>query len=405
MAIDKSLRQHYAFGGTGGSTGHGGHNGGGGGRPTMADIAGPTTADIAGPTPSGISPQQSIAMTGNTSLAGNTPEQAQASVDRDNASKDRGTSLHGGETVEEAIRKADIKNMIKSQQEEKFGVTADPTKFGETVEGPDLRTQKEKDEDIERATDWDKVKKLSKKGYNFTEIQNAMEKGLLTKADPQSMKTNLFSRGINSLRNLIPETRLEKNLLGDLKKSFAPTEKSGFWSGIGKLLSWVAPMLIPALLPAKLVPVYKTANTLNTLRKFANKVTDKDIMASLTTKFSTTKNKTKTKKSTTSSTISEDPFGNGKGNGHAKEKPPIKNVVQESVQEFLPQQTDMMKKHSQLQGVIESGSYQGKQLTAEQLQMLQQKSLSIQKLIEQYLVPVAHGGLIDSPLMGRSRDI
>ena len=43
------------------------------------------------------------------------------------------------ETLEEQ-RKLDLKQMIKSQQEEKYGPLADPTKFGEIVEGPDKRT-------------------------------------------------------------------------------------------------------------------------------------------------------------------------------------------------------------------------------------------------------------------------
>jgi hypothetical protein len=128
------------------------------------------------------------------------------------------------ETLEEQ-RQLDIQQMIAKQQEEKYGPLADPTKFGETVEGPDLRTEKEKGEDWERAQDWDKVKDLSKKGYDFKEIQDAMEKGLLTKADPQSMKTNLLGRGLRSLRNIMPGTGLERSLLSNLTKNvFSPTE-------------------------------------------------------------------------------------------------------------------------------------------------------------------------------------
>ena len=136
---------------------------------------------------------------------------------------------------EEAAKKADIKNMIKSQQEEKYGDTADPTKFGETIpdidrvmsipEGERTIEDKLKIEDWEKAQDYDKVKDLSKKGHSFEDIQKAMDKGLLTKADPQSMQTNLLSRGI---RNIIPETGLERSLLGGLKKSFVPTDGGMF---------------------------------------------------------------------------------------------------------------------------------------------------------------------------------
>ena len=134
---------------------------------------------------------------------------------------------------EEETKKFAIQEDIRRRQEEKYDFPVDPTKFGETVERPDLRTEKETIEDWERSQDWDKVKDLSKKGifkkgYSSKEIQDAMEKGLLTKTDPRSMQSNLFQRGISSLRNIIPRTGLERSLLGGLKKSFAPTEGGQF---------------------------------------------------------------------------------------------------------------------------------------------------------------------------------
>ena len=276
--IDKRI--NYAWGGPGGkspgtSPSYGGGGGGGGGErryeapaPKAAPRPAPrpTMADIAGPTPSGISPQQSIAMTGNIGSAGKSQKEVQASIDSDKASQDRGTSLYGGPTVKEAIKKADIKNMIKSQQEEKYGPTADLTKFGETISPIDkVMSKDEKDftiedkriiEEWESAQDWDKVKDLSKKGYSSKEINDAMDKGLLTKTDPQSVKTNLLSRGINSLRNIIPKTGLESSLLNSLtKNAFAPTDggmfdlkKMGFNLaknyGMKKLgLGWLNPYL------------------------------------------------------------------------------------------------------------------------------------------------------------------
>ena len=87
------------------------------------------------------------------------------------------------------------------------------------------------------------------------------------------------------------------------------------------------------------------------------------------------------------------------GDGGQGQGPAQDNVIQASIQKFSPEQADMMKqKYSQLQGVIDSGVYQGRQLTAEEIQMLQQKSLDIQKLMEQYLVDpktmmAARGGI------------
>ena len=55
--------------------------------PAPAPSPSPHRDPAPAPTPNRVSPQQSMAMTGNTSLAGKTQSQAQASVDRDNASR------------------------------------------------------------------------------------------------------------------------------------------------------------------------------------------------------------------------------------------------------------------------------------------------------------------------------
>ena len=92
--------------------------------------------------------------------------------------------------------------------------------------------------------------------------------------------------------------------------------------------------------------------------------------------------------------------GGGDGQGGTQAQVP-KDVVTASIQKFSPDQMNMMKqRYSQLQGVLDSGTYQGRQLTAEEIQMLQQKSLEIQKLMEQYLVNpqelgLARGGIAD----------
>ena len=116
--------------------------------------------------------------------------------------------------------------MIAQKQEEKYYFPVDPTKFGETISDIDrVMSKDEKDytiedkeviEDWEKAQDWDKVKDLADRGHDFKEIQDAMNKGLLTKTDPQSIQTNLLSRGLASLKNLIPKTGLERSLLGNL---------------------------------------------------------------------------------------------------------------------------------------------------------------------------------------------
>ena len=82
-------------------------------------------------------------------------------------------------------------------------------------------------EDYERAQDWDLIKDMSKKGYDFNEIQSAIEKGLTVKAPTtNTRRQNLLDFG---LRSIIPETRLEKSLLSRMK-SFVPGAGTGISS-------------------------------------------------------------------------------------------------------------------------------------------------------------------------------
>ena len=92
--------------------------------------------------------------------------------------------------------------------------------------------------------------------------------------------------------------------------------------------------------------------------------------------------------------------GGGDGQGGTQAQVP-KDVVTASVEKFSSEDANKIRNaYSQLQGVIDSGVYQGRQLTAEEIQMLQQKSLEIQKLMKQYLVDpdelsLARGGIAD----------
>ena len=138
--------------------------------------------------------------------------------------------------------------MIRDQALEKLDVIPDDTtqldlnKFGETVTPvkPDLRTQKEKDEDFERDQDWDLIKDMSKKGYDFNEIQSAVEKGLTVKAPTTDRRQSLIDFG---LRSIIPKTGLEKSLLSRMK-SFVPEARTGvssFTDRMGGLGSFFNP--------------------------------------------------------------------------------------------------------------------------------------------------------------------
>ena len=321
------------------------------------------------------------------------------------------------ETLEEQ-RKLDLKQMIKSQQEEKQGPLADPTKFGETVKGPDLRTEKEKGEDWEKSQDWDKVKKLSDKGYDFKEIQDAMEKGLLTKADPQSMRTNLLGRGLRSLRNIMPGTGLEKSLLSKLTKNiFSPTT-GGLFDLKGMATGALKSMALKKLGLGALNPFLGIASLFgfDPFKSLTNKFARKPVDMSAFNKLGLHANRYPTQTMDIRTAKARDAY-----------KKPISTLIAkskglESGAELLglkgkDEYSDIEGQQAKLQGlalgqmrVLEKKQgmeeHGGEKFTPKDQRMLD-KLREMDKEEKVYRTPIlaAHGGRIDRPLMGRRRDI
>ena len=102
-------------------------------------------------------------------------------------------------------------------------------------EGERTIEDKEKIENFERAQDYDLIDEMRRKGYNFEEIQSAIDKGLTVKAPTtDTSRQGLIDYGLSTLKNFIPETDLEKSLLSRLK-SFAPGAKTGISSLTDKM--------------------------------------------------------------------------------------------------------------------------------------------------------------------------
>jgi len=173
-----------------------------------------------------------------------------------------GPDLHGWDQkdVKKAVDLGEktkaIRDIIKQGQEEKYGATADPTKFGETISKLDVAmSKKESDrtiddklaiEEWENEQDWDKVQDLADKGHSSDDIQKAMDKGLLTKASviEQQGAQGLIERGLAAI---MPKTKLESSLLSKLKKSIDPKSIAGGMlksAAMKKLgLGWLNPIL------------------------------------------------------------------------------------------------------------------------------------------------------------------
>jgi len=170
------------------------------------------------------------------------------------------------------------------------------------------------------------------------------------------------------------------------KPKFFDTGPGKFLKNVG--LGIVAPQLIAGTKLAPLYSGYRTAKTLSNVADAFGFSKPKDVMQTLTSNLTTPRG---------TKTIDTTPR-EGREEGILQAQAP-ENVVQASIQKFTPDQMNMIKqRYSQLQEVIDSGTYQGRQLTPEEIKMLQEKSLEIQKIMEQYLVNpkdlgLARGGI------------
>ena len=178
-------------------------------------------------------------------------------IDTSSPSTTIGPSLHGDTSeqkeADELNRQKELRDIIKQGQEEKYGPTADPTKFGETISKLDVAMSKNEGdrtiddklaiEEWENEQDWDKVQDLADKGHSSDDIQKAMDKGLLMKED-SIRRQGLIERGLAAV---MPKTKLESSLLSNLKSKLDPKSMIGNVAknfALKKLgLGWLNPVM------------------------------------------------------------------------------------------------------------------------------------------------------------------
>ena len=240
--IDKSIRQHYEIqggkrkrflhGAMGASATPGATSGGGGGG---EGPQGPPSI-ISRPAPvvtTAVAPPSILARDAPTIPTVEAPP---------------GEKFGPGYVSPEDLQKQEFRKIIAQGQEEKFGDTADPTKFGETISKLDVAmSKKESDrtiddklaiEEWEKEQDWEKVEKLADRGESFQDIQSAMNKGLLLKEDA-IRRQGLIERGLAAV---MPKTKLESSLLGSLKKTLDPRRLATNFALKKMGLSWLNPL-------------------------------------------------------------------------------------------------------------------------------------------------------------------
>ena len=169
--------------------------------------------------------------------------------------------------------------------------------------------------------------------------------------------------------------------------------------GIMGMLGKIAPFLLPALLPAKLGQLYSGYNQAKTLSRYAKQfgITDKDIMSSLTSDLTSKSNIRNLLSRKTTTDVKDDGFR--QGDIQEKKIKAPKDVITAGIEKFIPskeQLTEVRRKRDILQGYADKGALNERG---------QNTLLQMNQFLEKYLVPVAHGGFIDKPLIGRSRDI
>ena len=186
--------------------------------------------------------------------------------------------------------------------------------------------------------------------------------------------------------------------------------KRGFFdSGIGKFIKTVAPFAIPALLPTKLVAPYKMAKlgydvkqNKGLVGQAINQALTSNLASNIRSNISTS-NLTGKRSTTDTTDTREDRIAQrDERDGRQITPEAPKDVVTAGVEKFTqpqftqPQLTELQKRQSILQGYANKGALNERG---------QSTLMQLNQMLEQALVSVAHGGFIDKPLMGRSRDI
>ena len=402
--IDKSLRYAYRYGGhpgggyAGSSSSSSSSSGGGGGPPGGGDrqmsYSAPSPSPHRDPTPA--------------------PTVAQTAAMEDIGSKDTiasltsGPSPHGDRDANiQEQKKLDIQQMIAKQQEEKYGDTADPTKFGETISKLDVAMSKDESdrtiedklaiEEYEKTIDYDKVKELADRGESFEDIQKAMDKGLLLKEDA-IRRQGLIEKGLAMIK---PETKLESNLLGSLKKTFDPKRLATNFALKKMGLGWLNPVAgLASLFFPKQTAGVKTAIK----SKFGQQPKDMSAFNQLG-RYADRQPTDITQQARVGQTYRQPStlIAKGKGLESGAELLGLKGIEGQQAKLkglALAQMRTLEKK----KGMSDLGGPEFNPTDQKFLDKLREMDKE-EKVYSKPIITVAHGGRIDKPLMGRSRDI
>ena len=308
---------------------------------------------------------------------------------------------------EELTRQREMKELIAQQQEEKYDVPVDPNKFGETISPMDkVMSKDEKDytiedkriiEEYEKTIDYDKVKELSDRGHSSEDIQKAIDKGLLMKQDA-TRRQGLIERGLAAIK---PTTKLESNLMGTLKKTFDPKRMATNFAMKKLGLGWLNPVAgLASLFFPKQTAGVKTAIK----SKFGQQPKDMSAFNQLG-RYADRQPTDITQQARVGQTYRQPStlIAKGKGLESGAELLGLKGIEGQQAKLkglALAQMRTLEKK----KGMSDLGGPEFNPTDQKFLDKLREMDKE-EKVYSKPIITVAHGGRIDKPLMGRSRDI
>ena len=379
--IDKRINYRFGGGYQGSSAGPVERGSSGGDRGDRGDSAREarilqqsSPAPAPAPREERVSPIESIARIGDTSLAGKTKSEADATMESQNEVEKDAIFGPGAQLLDydEQVSPGTIRSGIENVDQ--------PTTIRSPLEDAREQYISEMYTKPPVTPTEDKVPDFVKQVVTPTE-EPKIDIGFQEALRKQQIATDLRQKQQDPDYGQFfrPQPVVEK-------PKFFDTGPGKFLKNVG--LGIVAPQLIAGTKLAPLYSGYRTAKTLSNVADAFGFSKPKDVMQTLTSNLTTPRG---------TKTIDTTPR-EGREEGILQAQAP-ENVVQASIQKFTPDQMNMIKqRYSQLQEVIDSGTYQGRQLTPEEIKMLQEKSLEIQKIMEQYLVNpkdlgLARGGI------------
>jgi len=370
-------------GGGGGSegAGTGGGGGGGGGGGWSPGVAAEEKAQKAARDARDTAKEKAI-------------ETAAKTVKTKAPTKDRPTSFLGPEDLKQ--KKATVEDAREKAISEQYS-TADTRAGVRTGDGYGMEEvygapEEFSDEELEKG--------ITKKGLTIdyigdTPVTNKRAREFNLGLKEKNIKTGEIQQGRNIINPYTQQLQSKFASIGEPKK--------GLWGTLGKVALGI---LAPQLLGPKLGQLWSGYNQAKNLSKFASNYTGKDYVGDFTSNLTSKSNVRDllSRKTTTDTTDTrDDRVGqrderDGRSQALQKIAAP-KDVITESVQKFTPskeQLTEVQKRRAILQEHAAKGALNERG---------QNTLLQMNQFLEKYLVSVAHGGRIDRPLMGRSRDI